>query len=139
MDLNAAYKSHRAVNWTRIEMLLALYDAAMLRLAEAQSMLAEGQQSAARQKALETVRIVAQLKAGVNSEYGELSENLERLYEYVNVCLLRGDAANLSSASKVLTQLREGFDGIRAEANELENQGEIPPLEDAASHCDRIA
>jgi flagellin-specific chaperone FliS len=119
-------------------MLLALYDAALLKLELAERALDEGNSVTGRQRSLEALRIVAQLNAGIASKYGELSENLKKLCDYASQRILIGDPDGLNDARQVLQRLQEGFTEIRDEAAGLEMQGVIPPLDEIQS-CNRTA
>jgi flagellin-specific chaperone FliS len=48
-----------------------------------------------------------------------------RLYEFVANELRTPRLANVRNAMKILTTLREGFEGVREEANRLERSGEL--------------
>ena len=133
MDPREVYKNQRIVGWTRIDMLLALFEAAESDLKDAQTALQDGDGVLARRLRLRALRIVTHLVAGLNANYGELSDRLRQLYEYVQACLLDESASQLHSATNVLSTLRDGFEEIRGEAVRLESQGVIPPVEEAAA------
>lgn len=110
-------------------MLLALYDAALKELEQARIAHAESDESLANRHCIRALRVVCQLRAGVDPQFGSLSQQLDRLFEYVTTCVAGGSAANVTDTISVLSTLREGFEGIRDEAVELEKDGMIPPLE----------
>jgi flagellin-specific chaperone FliS len=70
--------------------------------------------------------IVTELAAGVRVEVDEeMGKNMLRLYEYVVHELGSPRLQNVKNAVKILTVLREGFEGVREEANKLERSGEL--------------
>jgi flagellin-specific chaperone FliS len=58
----------------------------------------------------------------------EMNTNILRLYEFVANELREPRVERIENARKVLRTLREGFEGVRAEANEMERTGKIPSL-----------
>ncbi len=119
-------------------MLLALYDAALMELERARLAHAKSDEVLAKRHCNKALRVVCQLRYGVDPQYGELSQQLERLFEYVTTCVAGGSAANVADTIVVLSTLREGFEAIRDEAVEMEKSGKIPPLEFAPT-LERLA
>lgn len=68
------------------------------------------------------IGLVGGLRDSLNHEIvdGGLADNLSALYEYVSNCLLKASAednkAPLESAREILSELKSGWDGIRADA-----------------------
>jgi flagellar biosynthetic protein FliS len=111
---------------SRIDLLLALYDGALARLGKAEMALTNGDVPVATPYLAKAQLIVAELAAGVRIEVVEqMGGNMLRLYEYVANELRTPRLANVRNAAKVLTTLREGFEGVREEANRLEKSGEL--------------
>lgn len=124
------YRQHQeAVAWTRIDMLLALYDGLIDRLGRALAALESNDSGTAGTLMMRSQTLVMEMLAGVNPEAGDpASKDLIRLYEFVANAIARADKRHLESAIRVLGTLREGFRGIRAEAVQLERDGVIPSL-----------
>ena len=122
------YKDRSMTGWTRIDMLLALYDAAIERLSLAKTAIESGDDDNASQHLLRGQRIVIEIMGGLNTAYGELPENIQQLCVFVSGCINDRKPKGLEAAIRVLNQLREGFDEIRPHAIELENQGTIPSI-----------
>lgn len=110
-------------------MLLALYDAALVEMEQARIAHAQSDEVLAKRHCMKALRVICQLRFGVDPKYGELSSQLERLFEYVTTCVTAGSAVNVADTITVLSTLREGYEAIRDEAVELEKTGDIPPLE----------
>lgn len=126
-----AYQQHRANAWCRVDMLLALYDAALRNVDAAISASTRGDTELAQQHRNKTLRIVLELYAGLDLSYGELPARVAQLCEYMQYVLLTGQATELASVREVLKELREGFQAIRSEAIRLEQEGKIPGIESA--------
>jgi len=73
------------------------------------------------------ISIIGGLQASLNKEVGgEISENLDALYEYMTTRLieanLHNDSEILDEVSKLMKEIKEGWDGIEAEAKEFYTQ-----------------
>lgn len=126
-----AYRTYQAAEptsgWTRIDLLLALYNKAVERLDAALLALGQGDTTAAVSQMSKTQLIVTELASGVRVDVNpEANTNMLRLYEYVAHELTKPEPLHIGNARKVLVTLREGFEAVRAEANELERSGQLP-------------
>jgi flagellar secretion chaperone FliS len=111
---------------SRIDLLLALYDGALARLGKAERALTNGDVPVATPYMAKAQVIVAELAAGVRLEVDdEMGTNMLRLYEFVTNELRTPRLANVKTAVNILTTMREGFEGVREEANRLERSGEL--------------
>lgn len=128
MPTPSAYKSQSPQPWTRIELLLALYDRAVENLDNCLGSLAKNDTASYVLQRTRAAAIVTAIRSGVLTEYGEIPNKVDQLCEYVQMCLAEGTGERISSARKVMNSLREGFKGICDEANRLERAGEIPSL-----------
>src|SRR5262245_40779231 len=108
-------------------MLLALYSASIERLEQALDALSRHQIDFAKPLMLRAQRMVMELFAGVDLQYGDLPQRLASLYEFVLWSISQGTATHLQSAISVLKTLHEGMEGIREQAVSLERLGEVPP------------
>lgn len=116
--------------WTRIDLLLALYDGAIERLDKAEAALARGDRPAALTLLAKTQLIVAGMATGVRAEVDpDGCANVLRLYEFVVRELVKATAEAVRDARKILCTLREGFQAIRAEAVEMERSGRLQSAE----------
>ncbi len=124
------YKENQLRNWTRIEMLLALYDGAIDRIAQARQLLADGKRLEAERLLLRAERIVVELMAGLAVDGSELTKNLRKLYLFVLDALTQENDLQLQGAERVLRTLRDAWAQIAPEAIQLERNGQIPPATD---------
>jgi flagellin-specific chaperone FliS len=127
MNPSVAYKQQQALGWTRIDMLLALYDGAIERLEQACAALNRGDTSSAQSALLRAQRMVMELLAGVDMKYGEVSRRFTQVYEYVLWSISEAAPAQISSSLSVLKTVRDGLEQVRNEVVELERSGQIPP------------
>lgn len=119
-------RSEPDTSWTRIDLLLALYDGAIERIDRAKVCLEAGDNNGLISLVSRVQLIVSELAAGVRLDVAEeMGINYLRLYEYVVHQLSEPTAVRLQDARKVLATLREGFEAIRADANELERSGKV--------------
>jgi len=124
-----AYSQPRAP-WTRIEMLLAAFQGILTRLDRAQQLLDEGETLKAQPLLLRSQQIVLALYEGTDVRYGEIPENMQRLYLFVLTCIGMGPSLDLPAAKRILGKILEGLEGIRGEASELERRGDVPGVSD---------
>lgn len=120
-----AYKLQDATRWTRIELLLELFDATLLTLERARSAEERGEEQVVTRELIEAQRLVAGLIAAINPESDELSAQLGPLYLFI---VQRIGARDIVPAVRVLSTLRDGFEGIRPQAIALELAGGFPRL-----------
>jgi flagellar protein FliS len=128
MNPYLAYQNNQNPAWTRIDMLLALYDGAVERLEAAVAALREGDAVNAGPLLERAMAIVAELAAGLDFRHGELPLNLLRLYEFAVHCISLRTLEKTEAALHVLRELRKGMLGIHDEAVQLERDGLVPPV-----------
>ncbi len=131
MQSPLAYRrSEPSTGWTRIDLLLALYDGAIDRLDQAKSAIHGGSLAAAVPLLSRTQLIVTELASGVRTDVNEeMGQNMLRLYEFVTHELRCPSLIGIANVRNVLATLREGFQSIRTEAAELERSGRLPSAE----------
>ena len=125
-----SYKEQNAFGgWTRIGMLLAIYQSAIESFTEAERL------SACDDKSddfafhyLKGQKAILAIHAGLKPDTHEVAFNIARLLHFV---LERVESGNFADAIKVLKNMHEGFRAIQAEANQLESEGQIPAIETA--------
>ncbi len=122
------YQQQQDAGMTQIDLLLALYDKAIGHLSQAQQALQRQDCATATPLRVQAQMIVHALVIGVDLQYGELPQNLLRLYEFVLHCLGFNEVRKVEAALRILTILREGLAGIEQQARNLELSGKIPPL-----------
>lgn len=107
-------------------MLLAAFDGVMQRLKAAQELIDANELWKAQPSLLRAQRIVLELYSGLDLRHGEVPDNMRKLYLFVLNCIGMGESLNVPAALEVLSIIRDGLNGIRDTANELEHRGRVP-------------
>ena len=128
MNPYATYQRQTAPSWTRIDMLLALFDGGIERCEQALAALERQDQRTAKNLLVKARLIVLGLASGVVLDGDPVTTTIVQLYEYAQHALGQGNVADVRGALNVLRILREGFQKIRSEAVDLERRGMIPPI-----------
>jgi len=128
MTPHQAYRRTSQSGWTRIEMLLAIYDATIETLdAGIQSL---HSQQAAEYPALQlrASQLCLLLISGVDANATGVAAHVRELCLFSIDQISRPEVDRWKHARNVMTTLREGFQGVRDEGNQLEAAGTIPSL-----------
>jgi flagellin-specific chaperone FliS len=112
-------------NWTRIEMLVALYDRAILTIQLAKSAEEQNNPTMVASQLLEANRFMLALHAGLNTENCDIAKDVGRLLNFV---MLRLEERNFDEAVYFLKKLQNSFEQIQTDAVAMEKSGQIPPL-----------
>jgi len=120
--------SQPAAPWTRIEMLLAAFDGIITRLERAQALLDQDETLKAQPLLLRSQQIVLALYEGIDLRYGQIPQNMQKLYLFVLTCIGMGPKIDVPGALKILNMIREGLESIRGSASEMERRGELSPV-----------
>ncbi len=133
MNPYVKYQEQTSPSWTRIDMLLALYDGAVERGEQALAALEQNDAKTAKNRLVKARLIVMGLVSGVVADGDPVTTDILRLYEFALHMLEKGGAEDIRAALNVLRILREGFQKIRPEAVNLERQGKIPPINNTST------
>jgi flagellin-specific chaperone FliS len=114
-------------------MLLALYRGTIDRLEQALTRIEHADAHTAKPLLLRAQRMVTELLAGIDLQYGELADRLAKLYAFVLQSIGQGTVPHIRAAISVLKTLQDGLEGIRDQAASLERSGEIPPIAASAA------
>ena len=117
------YKRNKVITASGVELIIQLYDEIMNNIRVARPILAKGDKLSfddvkAKGKALnKAVNIITALADSLDMEKGgDISNNLSKLYEFINMRLLNANLNNdpvmLDEAVRVLNELREAWVGI---------------------------
>lgn len=115
--------------WTRIDMLLHVYDRAIVALESVIQARQANQQSILNQRSLEFGKCMLAIHAGLKPEENEIAFNIARLIHFVQDQFCQ---QNFDNAREILESIRNGYAAIRDQAVELEMQGKIPALDAGA-------
>lgn len=93
-----------------------LFEGALGRLAAAQGALARADYAAKGENLSKAIGIIGGLRSSLDMDAGELSDNLDKLYEYMNFRLLEASAENdndkISEVIQLLKTLKSAWDEI---------------------------
>jgi flagellin-specific chaperone FliS len=114
--------------WTRIDMLLALYERCIDSVQAAKVAQQNENDSSMRVFILEAQKTILALHSGLKTDEDEVAQNIARLLNFI---LLRIEEQEFDEANRFLEQLHGSFLQIREAAVELEAKGVIPPISNA--------
>lgn len=133
MNAPHAYRRHQHAAWTRIDMLLAIYDATITSLEAGLTALAADDRHAFAKHHLKAAQLLVLLIDGIDVDSGETATRIRALCTFAISQIGTMSNQGWHSALDIVRTLREGFEGIREEARELEAQGVIPRLDQETS------
>ena len=129
MNTHQKYSLETMVSgWTRIDMLIALYDRSIANIRSAQLAKETNDTQLMTNKLIEANKFILALHSGLNTEEEPIAANIARLLNFV---MLRLEEHNFEEAIRFLQKLQTSFEQIREEATVLEKSGSIPPLNSA--------
>lgn len=111
--------------WTRIEMLIALYDKTIIAIESAKLALADGRTNDWAKQQVEANRLLLGLFSGLDLNNCEIAQNVGRILTYVAGRLADKD---FDECLRQLSRLHQSFVGIKNEAVSLEKEGKLPPI-----------
>ncbi|QDT11882.1 hypothetical protein [Planctomycetes bacterium K23_9] len=125
MSLKNYKKQSLSAGWTRVEMLLEVYDHAITSVDGCQSASESEDATSFTRHYIAASKALLAIHSGLEPHKDEVAFNVARLLHFVVTCF---DERKYAEASKVLNQLREGFAAVAEEVNQLERDGAIPPV-----------
>lgn len=131
MNLHGYLKEYQKIDISTANsetLLLMLYDGAIRFINRARTKILEGDTEEKRSSISSAIAIITELMESLNMEVGgEIAENLERLYLYMNEQLvkanLKNDVSLLDEVISLLTTLRDAWNQV------INNQKEKQTLE----------
>lgn len=132
-SIQDAYRRSTATQWTRVDLLVALYSATQAALDSSAASLEQGDNTEAQTSLLRAQKLLLALIEGIEPEADGSTGNIRRLLIFCQGCLVRPTAASCKDASRIVGTLHSAFAAIQDEARLLEQRGQIPPLDDQAN------
>ncbi len=130
---HSAYRQASATSWTRIDMLLALYDATLFAVEHGVQAIQAANEKSLIEYRFRSQRLITELLSGVDTEQGELPENVHRLLMFCLMQTCGESEEEWSSAASIIAELKGAFRTIRDQAVQLEQSGSIPALNQLAA------
>ena len=129
MNPHLKYKTTQSLAWTRIDMLLLIYDQAVTALTEGTRLLENHRASELPPVSLKAMRSLLMIADGLNLNHGELPAQVMRLVVFSLDQIKTQSPEAWRSAGEVMSKLREGFQEIQEQARKDEYEGRIPALD----------
>ncbi len=129
MNPHLKYKTTQSHAWTRIDMLLLIYDQTVANLTEGTRLLEKNLASELPPVSLKAMRSLLMIADGLNLNHGELPAQVMRLVVYSLDQIKTKSPAAWRSAADVMSKLREGFQEIQDQARKDEYEGRFPALD----------
>jgi flagellin-specific chaperone FliS len=127
MSLQQYKKQSLSFGWTRIEMLLEVYDHAITALEGTQVSLQQEDQAAFAKHYVAAQKAMLAIHSGLEPHKDQVAYNVACLLHFAIDCCQQRKFAD---AIKVLQELRSGFAAVAEEVNQLERDGTLPPVPD---------
>jgi len=110
------------------KLIQLLLEGALTRLSMAKNFIEQKDFAAKNEKIGRAVDIICALQESLDHERGgEISANLERLYDYMTRRLFEANSTNnadiLNEVMGLLSEIKSGWEGIRASYEEIKGQG----------------
>jgi flagellin-specific chaperone FliS len=127
-----AYRKTTQTQWTRIDLLVALYHATERTFVAGAAALEQGDDAAATAKAIHARRQLLAILEGVEPGEEGGAENIRRLLTFCHHCMNVNTVASWNDAARIIRTLRTAFEGVQDEARQLEATGGIPSFDPAS-------
>ena len=123
------YKQISSRSWTRVDMLLVVYDQVVSALNDGVRLLREDRTTELPAVRLRAMRTLLAIADGLDLNQGDVPNQVLRLVEYSMEQIKSQSADAWLSAAEVINKLREGFQEIQEQARKDEYEGRIPALD----------
>jgi flagellin-specific chaperone FliS len=129
MNPHLRYQQTQTLSWTRVDMLLTIYDHVVSALTEGAVLLEQGKGAQLIPIRIRAQKALLAVADGLDLEQGELPTQVLRLVVFALDQVRTDDAVNWRSAARVMNTLRDGFAEIQDQARVAEYDGRIPALD----------
>ncbi len=123
------YQTAQSYSWTRIDMLLLIYDQAVSSLTEGAKLLEQGRTADLLPVRLKAMRTLIAIAEGLDLQKGDLPIQILRLVVFAIDQIKTQSPDAWRSAADVMNTLRDGFLEIQEQARTDEYEGRIPALD----------
>ncbi len=128
MNPRLKYKATQSLAWTRIDMLLLIYDQVVTALNEGARLLENNQATALPPVNLKAMNALLMIADGLNLAHGDQPAQVLRLVVFSLDQIRTQSPQAWRAAANVMNTLREGFQQIQEQARNDEYDGRIPAL-----------
>jgi flagellar protein FliS len=118
------------------KLIQLLLEGALTRLSMAKTFMQKGDYAAKNEKIGRTIDIICALQESLDHEKGgDVSKNLERLYDYISRRLFDANRLNdtdiINEVMSLLLEVKSGWEGIRESYLDMKSQGKFSPAQAA--------
>jgi len=124
-----AYRRSTQTQWSRIDLLVALYAATERTLLAGAAAVEQNDMELATAKAIHARKQLLAILEGVEPGTDGGAENVRRLLTFCHHCVNVNTASAWNDAARIVRTLKTAFEGVQDEARRLEAAGEIPSLD----------
>lgn len=124
-QLDTYKKAAFATNWTRVEMLVFIYDRLIASLEACEIGRDAGDNRTVALNQLEAFKAVAAIESGLRPEEDEVAANIARLLHFV---VGEIENQNFNSSIRAIKPVRDAFAAVQEQVNQMEANGEIQPV-----------
>src|SRR5690606_10674601 len=125
MTPHQAYRRNTQSGWTRVEMLLAIYDSTIRALDDGIDVLNQNNLAEVPRLRLRASQLLLLLISGIDENADQPAQQIRDLCIFCVNQVATDDISAWTGARNVLETLREGFQGVRELAIQMESNGEI--------------
>ena len=129
MNPHNKYRTATAISWTRIDMLLLIYENAIESLDRGIAVLESDDHSDLMFARVEAQRRILLIAEGLSVDEDPTAAHIMNLCVFILDQLASDDLEKWKTSLKLIETLHEGFQQIADEARELERKGSIPQLQ----------
>lgn len=125
MSVGAYKKQSLLGGWTRVDLLLQIYERAIASIEACKAASCNKDDLAYARHLIDSHKAILAIHAGLKPDEDQVAFNIARLLHYVLVSIEKKD---FDAAVQVLGKLRDGFTAVADEVNQLEREGKIPAM-----------
>ncbi|MDG1897830.1 MAG: hypothetical protein P8J37_23265 [Fuerstiella sp.] len=129
MNPHLKYRNAKAIAWTRIDMLLVIYEAAIEALDRGVHILESEDRNDLPHARIDAQRKVLLIAEGLSIDEDPTAAHIMNLCVFVLDQIQNDSLENWKTGVKLIETLHEGFQEIADDAREVERTGQIPQLE----------
>ncbi len=129
MNPHSTYKTAKAISWTRIDMLLLIYENAIEALDKGIEVIESGNLSELLFQRIDAQRKILLIAEGLSIDEDATAAHIMNICVFILDQIGTDSLENWKSSLKLIETLHEGFEEIAEEARELERKGQIPQLQ----------
>jgi flagellin-specific chaperone FliS len=129
MNPHLKYKTAQSWSWTRVDMLLLVYEQAVSSLNEGARLLEQNKLREFPAVQFRAMRALLAIADGLDLQKGDLPINILQLVVFSLDRVKAREASEWRDAARLMNTVREGFMEIQDEARKAEYEGRVPALD----------